>query len=137
MRAEDAINLLSFQNKIAARPVIKLIESAMANAAHNHQLDKSSLVIVKAFVDGGPMQYRYVPHAFGRATPIRKRTAHITVVLAGKQVAQKEKANDMSTDSKEIETSEETVSVPKAKTAKAKKLVAKKKTTKAKSTVKK
>lgn len=95
MNAEEAVAQLSFKSKIAARPVIKLIQSAMANAAHNHQMETSSLVIAKAFVDGGPMQYRYVPHAFGRATPIRKRTAHITVVLEGQVMAGKPKKSEV------------------------------------------
>jgi large subunit ribosomal protein L22 len=105
----------------------------MANAAHNHALDKSSLVIVKAFVDGGPMQYRYVPHAFGRATPIRKRTAHITVVLEGKVVAQTKKTEVKETE----EVAPETEAKAEAKEKKAKKPAAKKKTTISKSKAKK
>lgn len=92
MKADEAITQLSFANKQAARPLVKLIRSGMANAAHNHQIDTATLVITKAFVDGGPMAYRYTPRAFGRATPVRRRTAHITVVLEGETLVDKKAA---------------------------------------------
>lgn len=74
---------LKVMNKAAARPVLKLIQSAVANAEHNFQMDGQTLVVKKIFVDGGPMLKRSKPRAFGRATPIRKRTCHITVYLEG------------------------------------------------------
>jgi len=81
MKVERALQQLSFIHKAAARPVQILIKSAMANAEHNFKLDPKTLTIAKITADGGPILYRFTPKAFGRATPIRKRTTHITVVL--------------------------------------------------------
>jgi large subunit ribosomal protein L22 len=72
---------LTFLNKAAARPVLKLIRSAKANAEHNFKLAGEGLYIKTIYVDGGPTLHRWMPRAFGRATPIRKRTSHITIVL--------------------------------------------------------
>ncbi len=83
LKAEEAIDQLYFSQKDAAKPLAKLIKSAIANAKHNHDMAADTLVIKTAFVDGGAIQYRWMPRAMGRATPIRKRTAHITVVLEG------------------------------------------------------
>jgi large subunit ribosomal protein L22 len=59
----------------------KVLDSAIANAEHNHQLDTSELVVTEAFVDEGPTLKRFRPRAQGRAYRIRKRTSHITVVV--------------------------------------------------------
>ena len=59
-----------------------MLESAVANAEHNHELDADELHIVKAFVDEGPTLKRWRPRAKGRATQILKRTSHITVVVS-------------------------------------------------------
>jgi large subunit ribosomal protein L22 len=83
MKARQAVVQLQFSKKHASRPVLKLLQSAMANARHNHALKEETLVIKQAFVDGGPILYRWMPRAMGRATPIRKRTSHITIVLEG------------------------------------------------------
>lgn len=83
LKAEAALDQLYFSQKDAAKPLAKLIKSAMANAKHNHDIDANTLVVKTAFVDGGAIQYRWMPRAMGRATPIRKRTAHITVILEG------------------------------------------------------
>jgi len=87
MAVDRATAQLRFFRKDAARPVLKLIESAVANATHNFKLDKSSLFIKKIVADGGPVLDRWRARAFGRAAPIRKRTCHITVVLDEKQAA--------------------------------------------------
>lgn len=83
MKVGEALTQLQFSKKHAARPIVKLIESAIANARQNHGMDVATLVIKEAYVNGGPMQYRWMPKAFGSATPIRRRTSHITVVLQG------------------------------------------------------
>lgn len=80
-RAEDALQKLQFMNKAASLPVRKLIASAMANAEHNFKLNKESLFIKSITADGGPIIHRWRARAMGRAAPIRKRTAHLTVVL--------------------------------------------------------
>ena len=88
MKVQDAINQLAFSTKQAAKPVLKLLQSAIANAKHNHDMNGETLVIKTAFVDGGRTLHRSMPRAMGRATPIRKRTAHITLVLEGESSGQ-------------------------------------------------
>ena len=83
LSVDKALAQLAVSKKTAARPVAKLLQSAVANAAHNHNIKKDSLVIVAAAVDGGATLHRWTPKAHGRATPIRKRTAHISLVLEG------------------------------------------------------
>lgn len=83
MNAQDAIAQLRFSPKHAAIPVRKLIESALANAVHNHSMKADALVISTAFVDQGAPLKRWTPKAFGRANPIRKHTSHVTILLSG------------------------------------------------------
>lgn len=85
LSVEKAENILNFMNKKAAEPVLKLIKSAVANAEHNYKLNKKSLVIKEIFADEGFTMKRFTPRAFGRASKIRKRTTHISVVLEGKE----------------------------------------------------
>lgn len=79
---EDARVFLQFTARHVGRDVAKVLESAVANAEHNHELDADELHIVKAFVDEGPTLKRWRPRAKGRATQILKRTSHITVVVS-------------------------------------------------------
>ncbi len=83
MKVAEARIQLAFSKKNAARPLLKLLESAVANAKHNHEMIEDGLIIKEAFVDGGPVLKRWMPRAMGRATPIRKRTSHVTLVLEG------------------------------------------------------
>jgi len=80
-RVEEALNILSFSSKAAARPVAKLLKSAVANADNRNSLDLDRLFVASAVVNEGPTWRRWLPRAMGRATRIRKRTSHITVVL--------------------------------------------------------
>ncbi|MBU1032402.1 50S ribosomal protein L22 [Patescibacteria group bacterium] len=86
---KEAVLRLSFLQKEAALPVLKLLKSAMANAEHNFKLDSSDLVVKSITADGGMTLKRWRPRAFGRAAPIRKRTTHINIVLAQKEAAEK------------------------------------------------
>lgn len=79
-----AASQLTFMKKAAAIPVYKLLQSAVANAEHNFHLDTSGLFVKKITADGGPVLHRWTPKAFGRSAPIRKRTSHITIVLASR-----------------------------------------------------
>jgi ribosomal protein L22 len=79
---EDARVFLQFTARHVGRDVAKVLESAVANAEHNHELDADNLHIVKAFVDEGPTLKRWRPRAKGRATQILKRTSHITVIVS-------------------------------------------------------
>lgn len=78
---EEARDVLSFANRRATEPIRKVLESAVANASHNHALDASELKVVAAFADEGPTLKRFRPRARGRATQILKRTSHITIVV--------------------------------------------------------
>jgi len=80
-QVEEARLILNFLNLRAAKTVLKVLDSAVANAEHNKNLNRRDLVVKKAFVDGGPVLKRFQPHAQGRAFPIKKRTSHITVVV--------------------------------------------------------
>lgn len=90
---EEARVQLRFMEKNAAEPVLKLINSAVANAKNNFGLSEQGLWVKKIVADGGPILYRFRPAAMGRSTPIRKRTSHVTVVLEGQEkLAEKTKA---------------------------------------------
>jgi large subunit ribosomal protein L22 len=78
----QALSILGFTRKKAALPVQKLLKSAVANAVENGGIsDVDTLVIDRIMVDAGPTLKRYMPRARGRATPIRKRTSHIRIML--------------------------------------------------------
>lgn len=77
-----ALDILSVLPKKAALPILKLLNSAVANAKHNHSLAVEDLKISQIYVDGGPVLKRSMPKAQGRATPIRERTSHINLVLS-------------------------------------------------------
>ena len=78
----QALSILGFTRKKAALPVQKLFKSAVANAVENGGInDVDTLVIDRIMVDEGPTLKRYMPRARGRATPIRKRTSHIRIML--------------------------------------------------------
>jgi ribosomal protein L22 len=81
----DARAILTHTPRAAAQDVLKLLESAVANAENNHELDADDLVIRKVYVDEGPTLKRYRPRALGRATRIRKRTSHMTIQLSPKE----------------------------------------------------
>jgi large subunit ribosomal protein L22 len=78
---DDARSLLRFSPRGAARDVAKLLDSAAANAENNHDLIADDLKIAEIHVDEGPTLKRYRPRALGRATPINKRTSHISLAL--------------------------------------------------------
>ncbi len=81
MPADQAELHLKFLGKRAARPVLKLLRSATANAKSNYDLEKKDLLIKRALVNEGPTLKRWIPRAMGRATPIMKRTSHIEIGL--------------------------------------------------------
>jgi large subunit ribosomal protein L22 len=80
MKAGDALYQLKFIPKKAARIVEGVLKSAIANAEQKG-LDLDRLYIKKAVADDGPMYKKWIPRAHGRATMVRKRTSHITIVL--------------------------------------------------------
>ena len=84
---EEARHVLAFTDRRAADPVTKVLNSAVANAEHNFALDSDELIVAEAFADEGPTLKRWLPRARGRATRIRKRTCHITIVVSGEDEA--------------------------------------------------
>lgn len=79
--AEEALQRLRLTPQAAATPLAKIIRSAVANAEHNHSLDKSTLVVTRATADEGPGMRRYNPVARGRAHPVIRKSTHVTIVL--------------------------------------------------------
>ena len=77
----EARALLLVSQKGVAEQVRKTLDSAVANAENNHDLDPEDLVVTGAYVDEGPTLKRFQPRAMGRAYRIRKRTSHITIVV--------------------------------------------------------
>src|SRR5918995_1125306 len=82
---DEARAILIHTPRAASRDVLKLLDSAIANAENNHELVADELVVGRAYVDEGPTLKRYRPRALGRATRIRKRTSHLTIELAAKE----------------------------------------------------
>ncbi len=78
---EDARRVLKFNDRSASLEIGKVLESAVANAEHNRGLPGDELVVARAWVDEGPTLKRFRPRAMGRASRIRKRTCHISVVV--------------------------------------------------------
>ena len=91
-QAQEALAILKFAPQAASEPVYKLVESAIANARvkadkDGEFLDEADLYVANAYVDEGSTLKRFRPRAQGRAFQIKKRTSHITVVLATPEVA--------------------------------------------------
>jgi large subunit ribosomal protein L22 len=82
---EEALNILMFTEKRASDPMAKLLKSAVANADSKGEVDIDKLFIKTVHVDEGPTWRRWLPRAMGRATRIRKRTSHVTLILGEKE----------------------------------------------------
>ena len=80
----EAQAILAFTSRAVAKPWSKLLASAIANAEHNHELLSDDLRVVAVYADAGPTIKRFRPRAMGRATSIRKRTSHLTILLGPK-----------------------------------------------------
>jgi large subunit ribosomal protein L22 len=92
-QAQEALAILKFAPQSASEPIYKLVESAIANARvkadkDSEYLDERDLFIANVYVDEGTTLKRFRPRAQGRAFQIKKRTSHITVVLATPEVAE-------------------------------------------------
>lgn len=81
-KIEDARQILLFTRKYAAGPVSKVLNSALANAKQNPNMDENILYVKEIFVDPGPSLKRWRARAQGRAAAIKKRMSHITVILS-------------------------------------------------------
>ena len=80
-RVEAAMAILEYTPKRGAKTVLKTLRSAVANSESARNVDVDSLYVTRAFVNEGPTAKRFLPRAHGRATKLRKRTAHLTVVI--------------------------------------------------------
>lgn len=83
-RIEEALAILNFNSKAVSRDISKIVKSAVANAENTKSLDVDRLYIKSAFVDGGPVLKRTHSKAMGRGALIRRRTSHVTIVVAEK-----------------------------------------------------
>ncbi len=91
----EAKAVLKFEKKRAAKPILKLIESAIANAKNNFQLSETGLYIKRITVSPGPMLKRWMPRARGRATMIQKKMSHVFIVLDVLKKEKKEKTKEI------------------------------------------
>jgi large subunit ribosomal protein L22 len=88
-KVESALDILQVTVKRASDPMISLLNSAVANATNNFNLNKDDLYVKSLTVDGGAILYRRMPRARGVAYPIRKRTSHINLTLTVKEAKAK------------------------------------------------
>ena len=113
----EAEAILKFTAKKASRPLLKLLESSVANAKNNFKKDISTLFISSIKVDGGPILKRTMPRSRGTAFAIQKKTSHITIVLeetgakAQKKVVKEKTAKD--TVAPAVKTKKSAVSIKK------------------------
>lgn len=98
----EALALLRFSKKHAAKQIEKTLASAVANAEYkarqaNEAIDVDALVVTHAIINEGPKLKRFMPAAQGRAMPIRKRTSHVEIVVAERSAGQRVKAGQSAT----------------------------------------
>jgi large subunit ribosomal protein L22 len=77
----EALSILRAQRRKAAEMMVKVLGSAIANAAENDKADADALVVKQVAVDGGTIQKRFMPRSMGRSNRINKRTSHVTIVV--------------------------------------------------------
>ena len=81
---EEALAIVMYNPRYASSLIEKLLKSAIANAENNFGLEKANLVVSETFANEGPTMKRFRPRAKGSASPINKRTTHVTVVVSEK-----------------------------------------------------
>ncbi len=84
-RVVEALSILRFQERKAAKMLSKVLTSAIANATENEKADADRLVVSGVTVDGGTIQKRWMSRSMGRANRLNRRTSHVTVVVAEAQ----------------------------------------------------
>ena len=86
MNINSAVNKLTLTNKKASAYIIEVLNSAVSNMMNSEtEVDNSNLFIKTAYVDEGPVMKRFRPAAMGRATNIRKRTSHLTIIISSEK----------------------------------------------------
>jgi len=98
MKTDKALDQLRFGNKKAGLPILKLVESAIANAVNNYELDQDNLYIKSIMINEGATLKRWTPKAHGRATTVRKRSCHIHLTLAELKDSGKKTAKNVKID---------------------------------------
>ena len=88
-KVDEALNILKFSNKKAARVLKKVLDSAIANAENNNGADVDELKVKEIFIDEGPTMKRTMPRAKGSADRIKKRTSHVTIRVSDEQTKAK------------------------------------------------
>lgn len=81
-KVDEALNLLRYVPTPKAKIIIKVVKSAVANAENNFQMDPSTLKIVKIYIDEARSLRRFKARSRGRASPIKKNSSHLTVIVA-------------------------------------------------------
>lgn len=94
-RVDAALEQLRFSSKDAALPLAKLLNSAIANAVHNFNLNKEDLVVAQLTIDGGPVMKRMFPRAQGRGEIVRKRMSHINMILESRPKTKSKKSRNV------------------------------------------
>jgi large subunit ribosomal protein L22 len=117
--ATEAKVLLSFAARRSAEPILKLLNSAVASAKHDFQIEEENLFVSKTMVNEGPTLKRSFPMSRGRAYPIMKRSSHIIIVLSEinpkgenkepAKVKEKNKKDEVKKEKKEIKIKKKTV----------------------------
>ena len=82
LKVDKAVEFLEFNNKKASQMILKVLESAIANAENDYSLDIDELIVKNILIDEGPTGKRYMPRARGRVNQILKRSSHITVIVS-------------------------------------------------------
>ena len=86
MNVNNAINKLSLTNKKASIYIEEVLKASVSNMMNNNNVENSDNLYIKtAYVDEGPVMKRFRPAAMGRATGIRKRTSHLTIIISNKE----------------------------------------------------
>jgi large subunit ribosomal protein L22 len=83
-KVQQALDLLAFSKRYVSKDFHKLIRSALASAEQKGDMDPDNLIIKTVMVDQGPIIKRWLPRARGSATPIQKKTSHVTLILEEK-----------------------------------------------------
>ena len=83
--ADEALAILQYTPKAASPVVYKLLNSAVANAVNNQEMDRSTLYVAEVYANPGPGLKRYVARSRGSASPMLRRTSHISVILDAKK----------------------------------------------------
>jgi large subunit ribosomal protein L22 len=91
LHVDDADAVLEFTERAVAAEIRKVLASAVANAEHNDEIDPNELYVSACYADEGPTLKRWRPRARGRATRIRKRTCHITIIVSRMDAKELEK----------------------------------------------